>query len=106
MKFQVLHSLLVLSVSALIFRATSPSDVLSCVKHVKHVIHGSKPATHEISAWRCMVLKKGKTGLTGPDDFEIQSGSADDGEKWAGEKILKVMEANSIIDAVIVVSRW
>jgi hypothetical protein len=53
-----------------------------------------------------MVLKKGKTGLHGPDDFEIQEGSEDDGERWGGDKILKAMQSEGVIDAVVVVSRW
>jgi len=53
-----------------------------------------------------MVLKRGKTGLGGEDDFEVVSGYDDDGEKWGGEKILKVMKAAGVIDAVVVVSRW
>ncbi|GLB37745.1 putative ribosomal protein S5 domain 2-like protein [Lyophyllum shimeji] len=53
-----------------------------------------------------MVLKHGRTGLGGPDDFELAVGSTDDGEKWAGGKVLKVMQTFAIIDAVVVVSRW
>lgn len=53
-----------------------------------------------------MVLKAGKSGLGGPEDFEVVSGSDDDGEKYAGGKVLKVMQAEGVIDAVVVVSRW
>jgi hypothetical protein len=53
-----------------------------------------------------MVLKTGKTGLDGPDDFELIQGSKDDGESWAGGKILKVMQNMAVIDAVVIVSRW
>lgn len=53
-----------------------------------------------------MVLKSGKTGLEGPNDFELVQGSKDDGESWAGGKILKVMQGMAIIDAIVVVSRW
>lgn len=53
-----------------------------------------------------MVLKAGKTGLGGEGDFQVISGSDDDGERWGGEKILKVMKASGVIDAVVVVSRW
>lgn len=88
------------------YRAYSPQEAGEVVKHVKHVVHGSKPATHEIAAWRCMVLRPGHTGLAGPDDFQLQAGSDDDGEKWAGEKILKVMQTESVLDAVVIVSRW
>ena len=53
-----------------------------------------------------MVLKKGQTGLKGPEDFELLQGSKDDGENWAGGKVLKVMQNLAIIDAVVIVSRW
>ncbi|KAJ2965908.1 hypothetical protein NUW54_g13960 [Trametes sanguinea] len=53
-----------------------------------------------------MVLKPGKTGLGGPDDFEVVSGYDDDGEKYAGGRVLKVMQAEGVIDAVVIVSRW
>lgn len=53
-----------------------------------------------------MSLKNGKTGLGGPDDFEVASGSDDDGEKYAGGRILKVMQAEGVLDAVVIVSRW
>ena len=53
-----------------------------------------------------MVLKPGCTGLDGPDDFELQCGSHDDGERWAGSKVLKVMESEGVVDAVVIVSRW
>jgi hypothetical protein len=53
-----------------------------------------------------MVVKKGCTGLGGPEDFEVQAGNDDDGEKWGSSKILKVMESEGVIDAVVIVSRW
>src|SRR5882762_7467985 len=83
---------------ATIFRAASPADARSCINHVRHVLHAPKPnsrgpASHEIAAWRCMVLKHSRTGLAGDDDFEMRTGSEDDGENWAGGKILKVSNA-------------
>ncbi|KAL0072488.1 hypothetical protein AAF712_000251 [Marasmius tenuissimus] len=89
-----------------IFRATNLSEARNCINHLRNVDHASKPATHEISAWRFMALKEGKTGLGGPDEFRLESGSDDDGEQWAGGKLLKVMEGQAIIDAVVIVSRW
>lgn len=53
-----------------------------------------------------MVLKPGSSGLSGPDDFEIKCGCDEDGEKWAGNRILKVMQNLAVIDAVVIVSRW
>ena len=89
-----------------IYQATSPALAQARVNHLKHVVHRSRKATHEISAWRCMVLKPGRTGLGDPDDFEISQGKKDDGESWAGGKVLKVMENMAVIDAVVIVSRW
>lgn len=89
-----------------IYHASSPKDAQARVQQMKNVVHSARPATHEISAWRCMVLKPGRSGLGGPEDFELQAGSKDDGESWAGAKVLAVMETLSIIDAVVIVSRW
>ena len=89
-----------------LFRASTLDSALACINHLKHVVHGSRPATHGIAAWRCMVLKPGSTGLNGPDDFELKCGYDDDGEKWAGNRVLKVMQNLAIIDAVVIVSRW
>ena len=52
------------------------------------------------------MLKPGSTGLCGPDDFELKHGYDDDGEKWAGNRVLKVMQDLAVIDAVVIVSRW
>lgn len=65
---------------ATIYPASSPSQAAGCVAHLTNV-HAQKPASHEIHAWRCMVLKAGRTGLGGPDDFEVREGSADDGKR-------------------------
>ena len=89
-----------------LFPARSPDDARRAINHLKHVAHGARRATHEIAAWRCMVLKPGKSGLGGPDDFEVVSGAEDDGEKYAGGRVLRVMQAEGVIDAVVVVSRW
>lgn len=89
-----------------IFVAKIVQDAHRIHAHVKHTVHGAKPASHEVSAWRCMVLKHGKTGLGGPDDFEVRTGSLDDGEQWAGGKVLKAMQEEGVIDAVVVASRW
>ena len=89
-----------------VFRASSESEARKAVAHLRNVIHASKRASHELFAWRCMVLKPGKTGLGGPDDFEVKSGSEDDGERYGSGRILKVMQAEGVIDAVVAVSRW
>lgn len=89
-----------------IYHAVTPNEAKERVEQMKRVVHSAKPATHEMAAWRCMVLKPGRTGLSGPEDFELQSGYKDDGERWGGGKILNVMEGLGVLDAVIIVSRW
>ncbi|KAF8343054.1 ribosomal protein S5 domain 2-like protein [Cantharellus anzutake] len=91
---------------AYIFRATSRTQAASCVSHVRHVMHADRPATHEMSAWRCVMLKHGKTGLDGPDDFEEVMGHDDDGETYGSSRVLGVMEKEGVLDAVVVCSRW
>jgi putative IMPACT (imprinted ancient) family translation regulator len=91
---------------ATLYQASTPVEARSRINHLKHVVHGNNPASHEIAAWRCMVPKYGRTGLGGPDDFELSFGSTDDGEQWAGDKVLKVMQTHTTIDAVVIVSRW
>lgn len=90
---------------ALVFKAKSLSDVTEVINLVKHRFH-SNPASHNITAWRFLSLKKSCDGLGGPGDFELQSGYEDDGEARAGSTVLKVMESLQIIDAIVVVSRW
>ena len=91
---------------ATIFRATSAAEARACVNYARKVLHASNPASHEMSAWRCMVLKHGHDGLAGPEDFEVQSGADDDKEQYGGGKILRTMVAEGTIDAVVVCSRW
>ena len=88
-----------------VYRATTPSEAKVAISYHRNVVHAGKKA-YEISAWRCMVLKHGKTGLGGPDDFEVIGGYDDDGEQWAGNKVLKIMQRDGILDAVVIVSRW
>jgi len=66
---------------ATIYAASSPAQAAGCIAHLSNVVHAQKPASHEMNAWRCMVLKAGCTGLGGPDDFEVREGSADDGKR-------------------------
>lgn len=61
---------------------------------------------YTIAAWRCMVVKPGRTGLGGPDDFEVGEGWEDGGERWAGRRVLGVMQREGVVDAVVVVRRW
>jgi hypothetical protein len=47
-----------------------------------------------------------REGRQGEDDFQMLDGYEDDGEKWGGARILKVMKEEGILDAVVIVSRW
>ena len=89
-----------------IFRATTSEEAQKVVTYVRNVLHASRRATHEMSAWRCMVLKPGRSGLGGPEDFELRAGSDDDGEKYAGERVLKMMKTEGAMDTVVIISRW
>jgi putative IMPACT (imprinted ancient) family translation regulator len=89
-----------------IYRAASLTEVKAAINHHKYVIHAARKASHEMAAWRLMVTKSGRDGLGGPDDFEVQSGSDDDGEKYGSGRILKIMQRLGVIDAVAIVSRW
>ena len=91
---------------ASVFRASTPEQARRAHSHVRSVMHAKHPASHEIMAWRCMVLKEGRTGLRGDDDFKIEEGSEDDGEQRAGGHVLRVMRSEAIMDAVVIVSRW
>jgi putative IMPACT (imprinted ancient) family translation regulator len=91
---------------AAIYPSASPEEAKNAIRHHKNIVHGPKKAAHEMAAWRYMVLKSGKSGLDGPGDFEVKGNSEDDGEKYGGNRILKVMQNHGIIDAVVIVSRW
>ncbi|TIB70111.1 hypothetical protein E3P77_00027 [Wallemia ichthyophaga] len=65
----------------------------------------SSSPSHSISAYRFVGLKSKKIGLN-QDDFTVKTAYDDDGEKWAGKRILEVLEQTQTLDALIVVSRW
>ncbi|GJJ06219.1 hypothetical protein Clacol_000409 [Clathrus columnatus] len=89
-----------------IFRASSVKQAYAAQNYVKSVLNADKPASCNMMAYRIMILKKGRTGIDGPDDFELESNAEDDGETYGGARILKIMRRESVIDAVVVVSRW
>lgn len=62
---------------AAIYRAASPAAAQATVKHVKNVVHASNPASHNMMAYRTMSLKSGRSGLHGPEDFEVRGKSID-----------------------------
>lgn len=88
-----------------VYRAISTDDAKAAAHYHKHVVHAGKNV-YEIFAWRCMVVRSGRTGLEGPNDFELKEGYEDGEERWAGNKVLKVMQMQGVIDAVVIVSRW
>ncbi|KAG2750861.1 ribosomal protein S5 domain 2-like protein [Suillus brevipes Sb2] len=88
-----------------VYRATTPEEAKTAISHHRNIVHAGKKA-YEISAWRCMMLKHNKSGLGGPDDFEVKAGYDDDGEQWAGSKVSRVMQHEGVLDAVVIVSRW
>lgn len=61
---------------------------------------------YAIAAWRCMGVRPGRTGLGGPEDFEVEEGCEDGGERWAGKRVLGVMQREGVMDVVVIVSRW
>jgi len=91
---------------AAIYLATNPSEAQAAIRHHRLVVHGPKKASHEIAAWRYMAVKSGRSGVNGPGDFEVKGNYDDDGEKGGGGRILKVMQGQGVIDAIVIVSRW
>ncbi|KAF8586677.1 ribosomal protein S5 domain 2-like protein [Ramaria rubella] len=91
---------------ASLFRIASPATAYATAKHVKTISHATNPASCEMMAYRIMSLKPGHTGLHGPEDFEVKGGSEDDGEKYGGGRILKIMQREGVLDVVVIVSRW
>ena len=90
---------------AFIISVKDASQARDAVAYVRRT-HTSRPPAHQIAAWRFMTLKSGMTGLGGEDDFEVVSAYDDDGEKWAGGRVLNIMKQTGVMDAVVIVSRW
>lgn len=105
------------------FTSSAPSVLSSHLTHLTSRVHPSLPATlfprafahldprrrgatHDVHAWRVLELKRGRDGLGGPNDFGLEQGSDDDGERWAGERLLRVMQRLGAVDVLLVVSRW
>ncbi|KAI5117901.1 hypothetical protein M0805_003597 [Coniferiporia weirii] len=89
-----------------LYRAASPAAARRALAHHTHVVHGARPASHEIAAWRCIALRAGRDGLRGPEDFELATGAEDDGEQGGARAVLRTMEREGVLDAVVIVSRW
>lgn len=90
---------------AYVISVKDASQVRDAVAYVRRT-HVSRPPAHQIAAWRFMTLKPGMTGLGGEDDFEVVSAYDDDGEQWAGGRVLNIMKQAGVMDAVVIVSRW
>jgi putative IMPACT (imprinted ancient) family translation regulator len=90
---------------AYIISARDAPQAKDAIAYIRRT-HTSRPATHEVAAWRFMTPKPGVTGLGGEDDFEVISAYDDDGEKWAGGRVLNIMKQMGVMDAVVIVSRW
>ena len=93
-----------------IYRATSVEQAKEFARR-QHPRQGQADArssddAYAIAAWRVMVVKPGKTGLGGSDDFEVCEGWEDGGERWAGRRVLGVMQREAVVDAIVVVHRW
>lgn len=74
-------------------------------RHVREQ-HAADEASHEMLAWRCLVPKAGKDGSESEADWMLKTSFDDDGERWGGERILKVLERESAVDVAVVCSRW
>lgn len=90
---------------AYIISVKDASQVRDAIAYVRGT-HVSRPPAHQVAAWRFMALKPGMTGLGGEGDFEVVSAYDDDGEKWAGGRVLNIMKQTGAMDAVVIVSRW
>lgn len=103
--------------------SSTPSTLAQHLNHLSTVVHPTLPAnifpdmlshldpkrrgsSHDIQAWRVLELKRGRDGLAGPNDFGLEEGQDDDGERWGGEKVLRVMKEMGAVDVFVVVSRW
>ncbi|KPV73351.1 uncharacterized protein RHOBADRAFT_45925, partial [Rhodotorula graminis WP1] len=75
--------------------------------HVRALRTPSHPVecSHEVLAWRCLGLRPGRTGLEGEDDWRVEGGADDDGEKGAGAVVREVLDREGGVDVAIVVSR-
>ncbi|KAG8221283.1 ribosomal protein S5 domain 2-type protein [Butyriboletus roseoflavus] len=92
-----------------VYRARTAEDARKVLQYHHANANANARSTKEaygIAAWRCMVVKPGRTGLGGPDEFEVEEGCEDGGERWAGKRVLGVMRREGAIDGVVIVRRW
>lgn len=72
---------------------------------MQHLSINRRGATHDMHAWRCLALKRGRSGLNGPEDFGLEEGMEDDGERFGAKEIAKVIKQLGATDVLVVVSR-
>ncbi|KJE05366.1 hypothetical protein I311_01045 [Cryptococcus gattii NT-10] len=61
---------------------------------------------HRMWACRALCLKEGKNGTEGEEAFHLVESFSDDGEKFGGERILKVLREQNAVDVLSVCCRW
>jgi putative IMPACT (imprinted ancient) family translation regulator len=89
-----------------LYRARGLNDARAAQQHAARLHKAAGRPSHAMYAFRAMTLKPGRTGLEGEDDYKLDEGKEDDGEKWGGDRILRVMKDEGVLDATIVVLRW
>ncbi|ORY24978.1 hypothetical protein BCR39DRAFT_454051, partial [Naematelia encephala] len=55
---------------------------------------------HRMWAVRTLGLKDGRNGTGGTDDYHLLESSNDDGEKFGGERVLRVLRENQAVDVL------
>jgi len=60
---------------------------------------------HNMWAYRALTLLPNRTGIS-ESDYTVTEGSDDDGERWAGERLIKVLKEEGATDFLVVCSRW
>lgn len=104
--------------------APSQAEITHCLSHLtkvvqpqhiptdrlppamQHLAPSRRGATHDMHAWRCLALKRGRDGLGGPEDFGLEEGQEDDGEKYGAKEIAKAIKMYGATDVLVIVSRW
>ncbi|WVQ71819.1 hypothetical protein IAR50_001361 [Cryptococcus sp. DSM 104548] len=61
---------------------------------------------HRMWACRSVCLRDGKNGTEGEDAYQLIESFDDDGEKFGGERILKVLNEHHAVDVLSVCVRW
>ncbi|EKD02717.1 hypothetical protein A1Q2_02947 [Trichosporon asahii var. asahii CBS 8904] len=61
---------------------------------------------HRMWACRTLVLKEGRDGTQGEDDYQLLEAMDDDGERYGGDRVLKVLNEVGAVDVIVVCARW